>query len=88
VPDVGVEVLPESGAIGAEPASPRVRASWPSTLEMPTTEALLRAGGTSNRDPPTLAVSVAVLILAALAACPLPARRATRTEPLGALRLI
>lgn len=38
-------------------------------------------------DPLTLAVSGVVLILAALAGCALPARRATRTEPLGALRL-
>jgi putative ABC transport system permease protein len=38
-------------------------------------------------DPLTLTVSGIVLMLAALAGCALPARRATRTEPLVALRL-
>ncbi|MGE0813845.1 MAG: FtsX-like permease family protein [Vicinamibacterales bacterium] len=38
-------------------------------------------------DPLTLTVSGAVLILAALAGCAFPARRATRTDPLVALRL-
>ncbi|HQZ38362.1 MAG TPA: ABC transporter permease [Vicinamibacterales bacterium] len=38
-------------------------------------------------DPLTLTVSGVVLVIAALAGCALPARRATRTEPLVALRL-
>lgn len=38
-------------------------------------------------DPLTLLVSGVVLVLAALAGCSLPARRATRTDPLVALRL-
>lgn len=38
-------------------------------------------------DPVSLGVSGIVLLAAALAGCALPARRATRTEPLGALRL-
>lgn len=38
-------------------------------------------------DPLTLTVSGAVLLLAALAGCALPARRASRTDPLVALRL-
>jgi putative ABC transport system permease protein len=38
-------------------------------------------------DPLTLAVSGVVLLFVALAGCALPARRATRTEPLAALRL-
>lgn len=38
-------------------------------------------------DPVTLAVATSVLLLAALAGCALPARRATRMEPLAALRL-
>lgn len=38
-------------------------------------------------DPPALTVSGVVLLLAALAGCVLPARRATRTSPLAALWL-
>jgi putative ABC transport system permease protein len=41
----------------------------------------------SPRDPLTLGVAVAVVALAGLAACYFPARRATRVDPLVALRV-
>jgi len=37
-------------------------------------------------DPTTLAIVAAVLIMAALAACAIPARRAMRVDPVTALR--
>jgi putative ABC transport system permease protein len=43
--------------------------------------------GVSPRDPLTLAAAVAVVALAGLAACYFPARRATRVDPLVALRV-
>lgn len=42
--------------------------------------------GISPRDPSTLAVSAAALVLAGLAASWLPARRASHVDPLVALR--
>jgi putative ABC transport system permease protein len=42
--------------------------------------------GTSAADPLTLAASVAVLLVAACLACLVPARRASRVDPLRALR--
>jgi len=42
--------------------------------------------GVSARDPLTLAVAVAVLLVTALAACAAPALRATRIDPMVALR--
>jgi predicted permease len=42
--------------------------------------------GASGNDPTTLAVVATVLVLAGLAACWIPARRAARLEPLTALR--
>jgi predicted permease len=42
--------------------------------------------GVSARDPLTLAVVVAVLLTTALAACAVPALRATRIDPMAALR--
>jgi len=42
--------------------------------------------GVSPRDPLTLGAVVAVVALAGLAACYFPARRATKVDPLIALR--
>jgi putative ABC transport system permease protein len=42
--------------------------------------------GVSPRDPVTLAAVIAVVVVAGLAACYFPARRATRIDPLIALR--
>jgi putative ABC transport system permease protein len=41
----------------------------------------------SPRDPLTLGAAVAVVALAGLAACYFPARRATKVDPLVALRV-
>jgi ABC-type antimicrobial peptide transport system permease subunit len=40
----------------------------------------------SPLDPPTFGIAVAIVALAALAACVAPARRATRTDSIQALR--
>jgi putative ABC transport system permease protein len=42
--------------------------------------------GVSAHDPLTLAMVAAILLVTALAACYVPARRATRIDPLVALR--
>jgi ABC-type antimicrobial peptide transport system permease subunit len=39
-----------------------------------------------TRDPVTFAIIVSVLVVVTLAACLIPARRATRLDPLNALR--
>jgi ABC-type antimicrobial peptide transport system permease subunit len=43
--------------------------------------------GVSPHDPLTLSIVVAVLMLCGLTACYIPALRATRVEPVKALRL-
>jgi putative ABC transport system permease protein len=42
--------------------------------------------GVAAHDVPTLAAVIAVVLLAGLAACYFPARRATRVDPMVALR--
>jgi putative ABC transport system permease protein len=42
--------------------------------------------GTSRHDPLTLAAVVLTIAIVGLAACYFPARRATRVDPLNALR--
>jgi len=42
--------------------------------------------GVSERDPRTLAAVCTVLLLVSLAACAIPARRASRIDPASALR--
>jgi putative ABC transport system permease protein len=42
--------------------------------------------GISPVDPPTLAIVVFVIVIVAVAACYVPARRATNVEPMVALR--
>jgi putative ABC transport system permease protein len=42
--------------------------------------------GIDARDPASIAMGVAAITLVAFAACIVPARRATRTDPVAALR--
>jgi ABC-type antimicrobial peptide transport system permease subunit len=42
--------------------------------------------GVSPRDPIALIAAVSVMVMAGLAACYFPARRATRVDPMVALR--
>jgi ABC-type antimicrobial peptide transport system permease subunit len=42
--------------------------------------------GVGARDPLTIAAAIALILLATLAACLLPARRAARIDPMTALR--
>jgi putative ABC transport system permease protein len=42
--------------------------------------------GVSPHDPMTLSIVVGVMVLVGLAACYVPARRATRVDPMIALR--
>jgi putative ABC transport system permease protein len=42
--------------------------------------------GVSASDPVTLVLTAVIQVLIALAACAIPARRATRVDPIDALR--
>lgn len=78
-PSVAVQIASAQAAIVQSAAAPRFR-TWLLGLF---------AGllfGLGANDPTTFAGAAAVLLLVALTACWLPARRATRTDPAAVLR--
>ena len=81
--DVRAAVMREGLVLAAVGAAIGAAASWMATRLLLSTRLLFQV---APRDPLTLALVPAVLLAAAVAACWGPARRATRVDPVIALR--
>jgi putative ABC transport system permease protein len=81
--DVRAAVMREGLALAAVGAAIGAAASWMATRLLLSTGLLFQV---APRDPLTFALVPAVLLAAAVAACWGPARRATRVDPVIALR--